>query len=78
MYSYVDARGRRRERGGPEGGPSVVEIVYDPEDPEGTTTVGRATVGQLIGGLIIALVLGLPMTLLGLSLVGPAVAALFA
>ncbi|MGW7403193.1 hypothetical protein ACWGI9_05555 [Streptomyces sp. NPDC054833] len=52
VHSCVDARGERRERSGPEGGPSEVEIVYDPEDPDGTT-------------------------LLGLSLVGPATAALF-
>ncbi|MFF4548290.1 hypothetical protein ACFY1J_29345 [Streptomyces sp. NPDC001406] len=77
VYPYVDARGERRERSGPEGGPSEVEIVYDPEDPDGTTTVGRATVGHLIGALSLALVLGLPMTLLGPSLVGPAMAALF-
>jgi hypothetical protein len=76
VYSYVDAHGVRRRRSGTEGGAQEVEIVYDPEDPEGVTKVGRRTGWQLAGGVLLALLLGLPMTVLGLAMVGTALAAL--
>ncbi|MFK0112462.1 hypothetical protein [Streptomyces sp. NPDC091217] len=76
VYSYVDAHGVRRERDGTEGGAQEVEIVYDPGDPEGATKVGRGTGWQLTGGVFVAVLLGLPMTLVGLGMAASALAAL--
>ncbi|WP_328872651.1 hypothetical protein OHT76_22520 [Streptomyces sp. NBC_00287] len=75
-YTYVDARGQTRTRSGPAGGAEEVEIVYDPEDPEGTTKVGRGTAGVLALG-VFYLVIGVPATLGGLWMVGTGAVALF-
>ncbi|MFF4398290.1 DUF3592 domain-containing protein [Streptomyces sp. NPDC001480] len=78
VYRYVDALGEPRERTGEEGGPDQVEIVYDPEDPEGTTKVGRGTAGQLTSGVLGLLLLAVPMAGIGAAMVVTALASLFA
>ncbi|MEW1828492.1 hypothetical protein [Streptomyces sp. NPDC088196] len=75
-YEYVDALGTTRTRSGPEGGAGMVEILYDPEDPEGVTKVGHGTAGHLAFGLVF-LALGLPTALAGLWMSGVGVTALF-
>lgn len=75
-YEYVDALGTTRTRSGPEGGAGMVEILYDPEDPEGVTKVGHGTAGHLAFGLVF-LALGLPTAVAGLWMSGVGVTALF-
>ncbi|RPE42361.1 hypothetical protein EDD90_5489 [Streptomyces sp. Ag109_O5-1] len=76
VYSYVDPHGVRRSRSGTECGAQEVEIVYDPEDPEGTTKVGCRAGWQLTGGVLVAVLPGLPMTPVGLGMAASAPAAL--
>ena len=75
-YEYVDALGTTRTRSGRDGGADAVEIMYDPEDPEGTTKVGRGVAGHLALGLMF-LALGLPTAAAGLWMMGVGVAGLF-
>ncbi|WP_225832509.1 hypothetical protein [Streptomyces sp. NK08204] len=78
VYAYEDALGEPHRRSGPEGGGVEVEILYDPDDPGGTAKVGRGTVGHLLAGLLLALLLGAPMTAIGLEMVATGLAPLFA
>ncbi|MCX5362173.1 hypothetical protein OG864_26030 [Streptomyces sp. NBC_00124] len=75
-YEYVDALGITRTRSGREGGADGVDILYDPEDPEGTTKVGHGTAGHLAVGLF-HLVLGLAAVSAGLWMMGVGTVALF-
>ncbi|MDQ0600357.1 hypothetical protein QF037_004702 [Streptomyces canus] len=75
-YEYVDALGKTRTRSGREGGADEVDILYDPEDPEGTPKVGHGTAGHLALGLF-RLVLGLATVSAGLWAMGVGVEALF-
>jgi hypothetical protein len=75
MYAYVDALGNARTRSGRQGGADEVDILYDPEDPEGTTKVGHRTAGHLFLGLF-RLVLGLATVSAGLWAMGVGVVAL--
>ena len=75
-YAYVDAQGNARTRSGRQGGADEVDILYDPEDPEGTTKVGHGTAGHLALGLF-RLVVGLATVSAGLWAMGVGAVALF-
>ncbi|MGW7206389.1 hypothetical protein [Streptomyces sp. NPDC054837] len=75
-YAYVDALGNTRTRSGRQGGADEVDILYDPEDPEGTTKVGHGTAGHLALGLF-RLVAGLATVSAGLWAMGVGAVALF-
>lgn len=77
VYAYEDANGVSRTRSGSEGGADRVEIVYDARDPE-ITKVGRHTLGNLVGSLLLFVILALPLLLLGLGLLALGLLALVA